>query len=51
MATAFAVFCATDGSLTFYNRDALPGPDSEFEGKEASSVYIGFDTANYSNYD
>jgi hypothetical protein len=49
MATAFAVFCATDGSLTFYNRDTLPATDSEFEGKLASKVYTGFDTANYSS--
>lgn len=49
MATAFAVFCATDGSLTFYNRDVIPTIDSEFEGKLVSKVYTGFDTEKYLN--
>ena len=43
MATAFAVFCATDGSLTFYNRDTVPNVGSTFEGKVASNVYTGFE--------
>lgn len=42
--SAFAVFCATDGSLIFYNRDTVPTAGSEFEGKVASNVYTGFDT-------
>ena len=47
MATAFAVFCATDGSLTFYNRDSVPSVGDIFEGKAVSNVYTGFDTSNY----
>ena len=47
MATAFAVFCATDGSLTFYNRDSVPTAGSEFEGKIASNVYTGFGNTSY----
>ena len=47
--SAFAVFCATDGSLTFYNRDTVPSVGSTFEGKVASNVYTGFDTAGYSS--
>jgi surface protein len=47
MVTAFAIFCATDGSLTFYNRDTVPTVGSTFEGKVASNVYTGFDTASY----
>ena len=39
MATAFAVFCATDGSLTFYNRDTMPAVGSTFESKIVSNVY------------
>ena len=49
--TAFAIFCATDGSLTFYNRDvAAPAVGSTFEGKVVSNVYTGFDTASYTDY-
>lgn len=44
MATAFAVFCATDGSLTFYNRDIIAIAGSEFEGKLTSEVFTGFDS-------
>lgn len=46
--SAFAVFCATDGSLTFYNRDAVPAVGSTFEGKVVSNVYTGVDTDSYS---
>jgi surface protein len=47
MATAFAVFCATDGSLTFYNRDTVPAVGDAFEGKVASNVYTGFENKAY----
>ena len=46
---AFAVLCATDGSLIFYNRDTVPTAGSTFEGKIASNVYTGFDTASYTS--
>ena len=49
MATAFAVFCATDGSLIFYNRDTVPTAGDEFEGKVASNVYTGFNTTIYNS--
>ena len=49
MATAFAVFCADDGSLTFYKRDTVPTAGEEFEGKVASNVYEGFETESYSS--
>ena len=49
MATAFAVFCATDGSLTFYNRDSVPSVGDTFEGKVVSNVYTGFVSYNYSD--
>lgn len=44
MATAFAVFCETDNSLTFYKRDTVPTAGSTFEGKAVTSVYTGFET-------
>ena len=47
MATAFAVFCATDGSLTFYNRDTVPSVGDTFEGKAVSNVYTGFENRAY----
>ena len=48
--SAFAVFCADDGSLIFYNRDTVPTAGDEFEGKVASNVYTGFDTVSYASY-
>lgn len=47
--SAFAVFCATDGSLTFYNRDTVPAVGSTFEGKVVSNVYTGFETECYNS--
>ena len=47
MATAFAVFCATDGSLIFYNRDTVPAVGDTFEGKVVSNVYTGFGNTSY----
>ncbi|MBR5794796.1 MAG: BspA family leucine-rich repeat surface protein [Erysipelotrichaceae bacterium] len=47
MATAFAIFCATDGSLTFYNRDTVPTVGDTFEGKVVSNVYTGLENTNY----
>lgn len=51
MATAFAVFSATDNSLTFYKRDAVPSAGSTFEGKAVTSVYTGFETAEYGSFE
>ena len=44
MATAFAIFCADDGSLTFYKRDTIPAVGDEFEGKVVGAVYEGFES-------
>ena len=49
MATAFAVFCADDGSLTFYKRDTVPAVGDEFEGKVVGAVYTGFETSVYNS--
>lgn len=49
MATAFAIFCANDGSLTFYKRDTVPAVGDEFEGKVVGNVYTGFETEIYGN--
>ena len=48
--SAFAVLCADDGSLIFYNRDTVPTAGETFEGKVASNVYTGFENKEYSNY-
>ena len=46
--TAFAIFCADDGSLTFYKRDTVPAAGDEFEGKVVSNVYTdAFETTIY----
>lgn len=50
MATAFAVFCADDGSLNFYKRDTVPTAGSTFEGKAATVVYEGIETSKYTSY-
>ena len=42
--TAFAVYSATDGSLSFYNRAEVPKQGSMFLGKRATAVYTGFET-------
>ena len=49
MATAFAVYCADDTSLTFYKRDTVPSAGSTFEGKTATAVYTGIETDTYSS--
>lgn len=49
MATAFAVYCADDTSLSFYKRDTVPTAGSTFEGKIATDVYTGFEEAVYSD--
>ena len=41
---AFAVYSATDGSLSFYNRAEVPKQGSMFLGKRATAVYTGFET-------
>lgn len=48
MATAFAVYCADDTSLTFYKRDTVPAAGATFEGKIATAVYTGIETDTYS---
>ena len=42
--TAFAVYSATDGSLSFYKRAEVPKQGSMFLGKRATAVYTGFET-------
>ena len=42
--TAFAVYSATDGSLSFYNRAEVPKQGSMFLGRKATAVYTGFET-------
>uniref|UniRef100_UPI003AB0B7FF BspA family leucine-rich repeat surface protein n=1 Tax=Ellagibacter isourolithinifaciens TaxID=2137581 RepID=UPI003AB0B7FF len=47
--TAFAVYSADDHSLDFYKRPRylMPVSGSAFEGKAATAVYTGFETASY----
>ncbi|MCD8120378.1 MAG: Cna B-type domain-containing protein [Lachnospiraceae bacterium] len=45
--TVFAVYSATDNSLTFYNRTTVPTVNSVFEGKSVTELYTGFDTETY----
>lgn len=47
MATAFAVYCAEDGSLSFYKRDVVPTAGIEFEGKIATAVYEGIESLDF----
>lgn len=47
MATAFAVVCYDDGSLTFYKRDTVPSVGDIFEGKTVGEVYTGVETDEY----
>lgn len=51
--TAFAVYSADDHSLDFYKRPRymMPVSRSTFEGKAATSVYTGFETASYGKKD
>ena len=41
--TAFAVYSATDGSLSFYNRAEVPKQGSMYLGKRATAVYTGLE--------
>ena len=43
----FAIYSATDNSLTFYNRAGIPTTKSTFNGKEVTDIYIGFENQNY----
>ena len=45
---AFAVYSADDNSLNFYKRFDVPAAGSTFEGKAATAVYTGIETAKYS---
>ena len=46
---AFAVYSDDDHSLDFYKRSRylMPVSESSFEGKAATAVYTGFETASY----
>ena len=43
----FAVYSADDASLDFYNRAGKPAIGDVWQGKAATAVYTGFDTATY----
>ena len=45
--TAFAVYSADDGSLTFYKRFEVPSEGAAFLGKTATEVFTGFETETY----
>lgn len=45
--TAFAVYSADDGSLTFYKRFEVPSEGAPFLGKIATEVFTGFETETY----
>lgn len=45
--TAFAVYSADDGSLTFYKRFEVPSEGAPFLGKTATEVFTGFETETY----
>lgn len=45
---AFAVYSADDNSLNFYKRFSVPAAGDTFEGKTATAVYTGIETASYS---
>ncbi len=47
-ATAFAVYSADDGSLSFYKRASVPSAGDQFNGKTATAVYAGIETDVYS---
>ena len=48
---AFAVYSATDNSLTFYKNNDTVTVGSTYKGKAATAVYKGFETDVYSNYE
>ena len=45
---AFAVYSADDNSLNLYKRFSVPSAGETFEGKVATAVYTGIETASYS---
>ena len=45
---AFAVYSDDDNSLNFYKRSSVPAAGETFEGKAATAVYTGIETASYS---
>ncbi len=47
---AFAVYSATDNSLTFYKNNDTVTVGSTYKGKAATAVYTGIETVNYSSY-
>ncbi len=48
--TAQAIYCASDGSLTFINQSTLYAAGSTYNGKTVTAVYTGFDTDIYWSY-
>ncbi len=48
--TAFAVYSATDNSLTFYADTNVPTAGDTYNGKTVTNVYTEFDTGTYSSY-
>ncbi len=48
--TTFAIYCAKDNSLNFYNRSSVPTAGTEFDGKVADDVYTDIDKNSY-DYD
>ncbi len=49
--TAFAIYCETDSSLTFYF-DEVPVPEAgtEYNGKTVTAVFTGFDETTYTGW-
>lgn len=49
--TAFAVYSADDGSLTFDRASVVPEVGQTHNGKTVTSVYTGFEEAEYDGFD
>lgn len=47
--TAYAVYSADDGSLSFYRSSTAITAGTVFNGKTATAVYTGFEDANYTD--
>lgn len=48
--TAFAVYSADDGSLTFDRASVVPEVGQTYDGKIVTSVYTGFEEAEYDGF-